>query len=121
MASVRQQVLRQFPPQVRAAEPDEQLAAALYFMLWSIDDLDVDGWTLFRVVRESEESLDAIGLMTLLPSGSIPIAISVKAQEGGLAWSAQVARQDPDWLALSDSKRWNRVYLYATGERESPE
>lgn len=49
--SIRQQVLRQFPPQTRVCEPDEELATALYFMLWSIDDLTVDGWALFRVVQ----------------------------------------------------------------------
>lgn len=58
--------------------------------------------------------------MTLLPSGSVPIALNVTADEGGLTWSAQAALQDRTWLALSDSKRWNNVYLYATGEREVP-
>jgi hypothetical protein len=101
-------------------EPDEELATALYFMLWSIDDLTVDGWALFRIVQESEDFLDAVGLMTLLPSGSVPIALNVRADDGGLTWSAQAALQDQAWLALSDSKRWNSVYLYATGERETP-
>ena len=118
--SVRQQVLRQFSPQTREPERDENLATALYFMLWSIDDLTVDGWALFRVVQESEESLDAVGLMTLLPSGSVPMALNVRADAGGLTWSVQAALQDRSWLALSDSKRWNNVYLYATGDRQAP-
>jgi hypothetical protein len=118
--SVRQQVLRQFPPQTRLRDPEEELASALYFMLWSIDDLTVDGWVLFRVVQESDDSLDAVGLMTLLPSGSVPIALNIRADEGGLTWSVQSGLQDRAWLALSDSKRWNNVYLYATGERETP-
>jgi len=80
----------------------------------------VDGWTLLRVVQESDESLDAVGLMTLLPSGSVPMALNITADEGGLTWSVQAALQDRAWLALSDSKRWNNVYLYATGERETP-
>ena len=118
--SVRQQVLRQCPPQARVREPDDELATALYFMLWSIDDLTVDGWALFRVVQESEDSLDAVGLMTLLPSGSVPMALNIGADEGGLTWSVQAALQDRAWLALTDSKRWSNVYLYATGARGTP-
>ena len=122
MGSVRKQVLQHFPREARVREPDDEVASALYALLWSIDDTDVsvDGWSYFRVIRESEESLDAVGLMTLLPSGSVPIAINVKAQQGGFAWSVQVAHLDQAWLALSDSKRWNSVYLYATGELETP-
>jgi hypothetical protein len=101
-------------------EPNEELATALYFMLRSIDDLSMDGWALFRVVQESEDMIDAVGLMTLLPSGSVPVALNVTADEGGLIWSLQAALQDRDWLALSDSKRWNSVYLYAVGDRETP-
>ena len=122
MESVRQRLLKRFSAH-EGVRGDEQLAAALYDMLWTVDDLelDVDGWTLFRVVRESNDSIDAVGLMTILPSGSVPIAMKVSAEEEGLTWAAQVARQDRDWLALSDSKRWNRVYLYATGARDEPE
>lgn len=120
MQSVRQQLLRQFPIPVRVDEPDGDVANAVYMMLWSMDDLIVDGWALFRVVRESDDSLDAVGLMTLLPTGSVPIAVNIKADETGLAWSARAGIQDEHWLALSGSKRWNAVYLYATGEREEP-
>ena len=123
MNSVRQQVLRRFPPPTSAFDADDQLGEALYRMMWKADDLDldVDGWRFFHVVRESNDSIDAVGLMTLLSNGSIPIAIKVSAAEEGLAWVVQVARQDRDWLALSDSKQWNCVYLYATGARDEPQ
>ena len=123
MASVREQLLHRFPPPKPRMQPDDEVAHALYFMLWHIDDQNVcvDGWTLFRIIRESENSLDAVGLMSLLPTGSVPIEVSVTATESGLVWSAQVARRDPAWLSLSDSKQWNRVYLYATGELERPQ
>jgi hypothetical protein len=120
---IRQQVLRQFPIRGHAQAPDADLAAALYALLRFADgsDLIVDGWALFRVVRESDESLDALGLMTLLPTGSVPIAINVSGDEQGFAWSAHIGRQDPHWLALSDSKRWNSVYLHATDGRDEPQ
>jgi hypothetical protein len=120
MESVRQQLLRLFPIQVRVDEPDGDVAAAIYAMLWAMEDLFVDGWSLFRVVRESDDSLEALGLMTLLPDGSVPISVTVKADEIGLAWSARPGLQDQQWLALSNSKRWNAVYLYATGGRDEP-
>jgi hypothetical protein len=123
MESIRQQVLRHFPPPSSETEVDDQLAEALYHMLWKVDFLerDVDGWTFFHVVRESNDSIDAVGLMTLLSSGPVPMAIKVSAGKEGLAWSVKVARQDRDWLALSDSKQWNCVYLYATGARDEPQ
>jgi hypothetical protein len=121
MTSVRQELLRQFPTEDCVTEPDADVAAAVYAILWSTDDLVVDGWTLFRVVQESNDSLAAVGLMTLLPNGSIPISVTIRADEGELAWSAHTGLQDTGWLALSDSKRWNSVCLYATGVREEPE
>ena len=120
MESVRQQLLRLFPIPVCVAEPDGDVAAAIYAMLWAMEDLVVDGWALFRVVHESDDSLEALGMMTLLPDGSVPISVSVKADELGLVWSARAGIQDQRWLALSNSKRWNDVYLYATGGRDEP-
>jgi hypothetical protein len=123
MKSAREKLLREFPLKALATGPDEELANSLYALLRSIDGLQVtvDGWSYVRVVRESPESLGAVGLMTLLPSGSIPIEIEVKANNSGVAWMVQVAQTDSEWLALSESKRWNRVYLYATGERATPQ
>lgn len=121
MASVRQQLLRQFQVELDVNEPDADVAAAFYMMLWSIQDLTVDGWTLFRVVRESDDALEGLGLMTLLPAGSIPMSVTVGAHEHGLAWSVRAGLQDRQWLALSGSKRWNSVYLFATGGREEPQ
>jgi hypothetical protein len=121
MVSVREQLLRRFPPPTPDRWPDDDLAHALYFCLWSIVDRDltVDGWSYFRVIRESEESIDAVGLMTTLhPGKDVPIEMNVKARDGGFAWSALIGGLDPAWLALSDHGRWKRVYLYATGQRE---
>lgn len=109
MRSVREQVLQHFPLEgARVREPDDGLKNALYALPWTIqdEDLTVDGWVYFRVIRESKESLDAVGLMTLLPAESVPIEINIKGHEGGFAWSVQIGRLDPPWLALSDSKRW---------------
>lgn len=119
--SVREQLLRRFPHRGRPNAPDGDVATAVYFMLWSMDGLSVDGWSFFHVVRESEDCLEGLGLMTLLPTGSVPISVTIKADPAGLAWSARAGVQDPAWLALSDSKRWNAVYLHATGDREAPQ
>ena len=121
MKQLRQQLVELFPQVVRGGTPDEDLADALYALLRSADtDVSVDGWRLLQVVQESAEALDAVGLMTLLPSGAVPVAISVQAQPGGLEWTARLGRADARWLALSSDKQWNSVYLYATSDAASP-
>jgi hypothetical protein len=118
---IREQVVERFRQVVRGGTPDEDLADALYALLRSIDtNVAVDGWSLFRVVRESIHALDAVGLMTLLPSHAVPIDISVLAQGGGFEWAVRIGREDEPWLTLSSDKQWNSVYLYATTETESP-
>jgi hypothetical protein len=119
---VRQELIQRFPPPPRAIEADDQLGHALYFMLWPIGDSDmsVDGWSLFKVTVETETSLEAVGLMTLLPDGSTPIALHVAAADGELQWSARASMKDEVWLSLSHSKRWNSVYLFAGGDLTDP-
>jgi hypothetical protein len=121
VTAIRELVLRQFPRGIRAREPNDDLEDALYFMLRLVDvGVTVDGWTVFRVVQETDDSLEAIGLMTLLPSGSVPIAVNVTRHQDGIAWSAQVGREDYEWLALSESKRWKTIYLYASCDLQEP-
>ncbi len=122
MKSVRQQLIERFPPLPLTTAADDQLGHALYFMLRSSVDPDVslDGWAFFKVTGESKDSLDAVGLMTLLPGGSMPMALHVGATDSGLTWNAQASLQDKAWLSLSDSKRWNNVYLFAGGDRVDP-
>jgi hypothetical protein len=118
---IRQQVVEHFPHMVRGRWLDEDLADALYALIRSIDtEVTVDGWALLRVVRESTQELNAVGLMTLLPSEAAPIAISLRARAGGFDWSVRIGRLDARWLALSSDKQWNSVYVYATNEGESP-
>jgi hypothetical protein len=121
--SVRQQLIQRFPPPPREIEADDQLGHALYRMLWSLGDPDVsvDGWTVFKLTRECDASLDGVGLMTLLPSGSMPIAVHVEAADDAITWSARASLRDETWLSLSDSKRWNKVYLYAGGDLAVPQ
>lgn len=122
MKSLRQQLIEMFPPPSRAIGADAQLGHSLQCMLWSLGDADasVDGWTLFRVTGEASASLDAAGLMTLLPSGSTPISLHVEATDRGLSWRALASLKDESWLSQSDSKRWNNVYLFAAGELADP-
>ena len=122
MESVRERLARRFDSFARKREPEEMIGDAIYALLRSASELEivVDGWTLFKVMRESENALEAVGLMTLLPSGSIPILVNVGLGAESLTWSIQVGEQRPDWCALSESKRWNHVYLYATASTQEP-
>ena len=121
MKPIRQHVLERFPGAVRGQAPDDDLADALYFLLWSIDaEVTIDGWALFRVTSESVRTLDGVGLMTLLPTGAVPIAVSVWEHAGAIEWSVRIGRLDAAWLDLSPDKQWNSVYLYATGGADLP-
>jgi hypothetical protein len=84
-------------------------------------EICVDGWSVFKVTKETNEQLEAVGLMTLLPSGSLPIAMNISANAGNLSWSAQVGEVDEEWQALPESKRWKKVYLFATGSDVEPQ
>jgi hypothetical protein len=72
-------------------ESDDQVGSALYELLYGIEGLHVavDGWEWFRIVRESADSMDVVGLMTLLPTGDVPIEINVRAAGQALNWSVQ--------------------------------
>jgi hypothetical protein len=122
MDSVRQQLLKRYPASRRAIDADDRLGHALYVMLGSMNDPDMtlDGWALFKVIHETDESLESIGLMTLLPSGSAPIELRLDSTEKGLRWKAKVSLRDAVWLSLPDGKRWNSVYLFAHGDRAQP-
>ena len=83
-------------------------------------DVSVDGWAHFRLVEETDDHLAGIGLMYLLPTGRVPIVVDVRVHPDGLAWSAQVGLEDDAWLAMTESKQWKSVYLYASGDLKEP-
>lgn len=122
MNTVRERVVRRFESAIRKREADETLGDALYVLFRTASEIEtcVDGWTVFRVMRESTEYLEAVGLMALLPCGQIPIAISITANADNLAWLAQVGQEDDEWRSLSESKRWKKVYIYASGSTQQP-
>lgn len=103
-------------------EPDDQVGSALYELLYGLglEGGNLDGWLVFRIIRESADSIDAVGLMALLPADTVPIQVSVRVAGQALNWSAQVALQDEAWRSQSHSKQWKSVYLYASGELNSP-
>ena len=118
MRTVRDQLLKLFPSAREPLEPDTELADAIYSLLRTNDvGVTVDGWGFIRIVRETHEGIEAVGLMSLLPSGSVPMAVHVEANAAGLVWTVQIGREDEDWRTLSESKKWKRVYLYASGDR----
>lgn len=119
MSSVRERLIAHGPPSLSAHDEQDTLAQVLYLALYSLHDseLCVDGWLLFVPVAESDEALDAVGLMSLLPSGSAPVMLHVRASGDALEWTARCCVADPAWLVLSESKRWKQVYLLAHGDR----
>jgi hypothetical protein len=121
MSTARSLLLDRFPFMRKAQEPESELADALYALLRTNDvGVTVDGWGFVRIIRETPRDIEAVGLMSLLPTGSVPIAVQVETTPAGLAWTAKVGRDDSEWQAQSESKRWKSVYLYASGDRSEP-
>lgn len=121
MGTIRQLMQEKFSGPSRAGKTTDELEKAFCSFLEEVlVGMTLDGWGLFRVVQESDDQLDAVGLMWLLPGDSVPIAISVAAQIDGLSWSVQVGRDDDDWRALMREKRLKSVYLSASGELQEP-
>jgi hypothetical protein len=119
--TVRNELLKLFPSVRGRLEPDTELADALYYLLRTNNvGVTVDGWDFIRIVRESHESIEAVGLMWLLPNGLVPMAVHVEATAAGLAWAVQIGREDEDWRHQSESEKWKSVYLYASGDCNEP-
>jgi len=80
-------------------------------------DAAVDGWRILRLVREDATSLQAVGIMHVLPTGELPLEVELSREPASTRYRLRIGIGDARWEALSHSKRWNAVYLYASGER----
>ena len=124
--TVRNVVLTRFPELVRRSFPtcpagEEAFAYALELYVRMIPNLDaaVDGWRMLRLVRDHATSLQAIGLMHVLPTGELPLEIELSREPAATRYRVLIGIDDARWDALSHSKRWKAVYLYASGERDA--
>jgi hypothetical protein len=110
-------VRRRFP---RGPDGEEAFAYALELFLQVIPHLDasLDGWKMFRLASETATSLRAVGIMYALPRGVLPVEITLWTGSRGIRYRVQIGVGDSQWESLSDSKRWEAVYLYASGERD---
>jgi hypothetical protein len=123
--TVRSVVLTRFPDLVRRSFPtcpagEEAFAYALELYLRAIPNLDtaVDGWRMLRLVRENATSLQAVGIMHVLPTGELPLEVELSREPALTRYRLRMGIGDARWDALSHSKRWKAVYLYASGERD---
>lgn len=112
-------VNKQFPGDTRGSEA---FKFALQLYLYSLPNWEVaiDGWTLFNVVKETPKVLRAVGIVEVLPSGELPIDAEFSFIDGSIEYRILVGSDDQVWSSLTNSKRWNTVYLYAT-EGSEPE
>lgn len=94
---------------------DNALAYAVYLFLRGIPDLNltVDGWSVFQVVQETAVSLNAFGLMYVLPTGEVPIEVVLTRQSSSTAYRLRTGIVNECWYSLSESKRWRVAYQYA--------
>lgn len=121
--TARNHVTESLPlPEAVADGPDDELANSMYRLLWTLEtsEASVDGWLYFAVIRETASEISTVGLMSLLPSGSIPIQVDVRVSDDQAQWVVRFGRMNLTWLELSESKRWNYVYLYSRGVNDRP-
>jgi hypothetical protein len=99
---------------------EEAFAYALELYLRVIPNLDtaVDGWRMLRLVRENATSLQAVGIVHVLPTGELPLEVELSREPASTRYRLRIGIGDARWDALSHSKRWKAVYLYASGERD---
>jgi hypothetical protein len=98
---------------------DCALAFALEFHVRSVPGFGaIDGWRLLRVVHQTSASMRVVAIAYVLPTGEIPVEIEFTQDSGSVSYSIRKGIEDPEWASLSDSKRWNAVYLYATGQHD---
>ena len=88
--------------------------------LRAIPNLDtaMDGWRMLRLVRENATSLQAVGIMHVLPTGELPLEVELSREPALTRYRLRMGIGDARWDALSHSKRWNAVYLCASGGRD---
>jgi hypothetical protein len=99
---------------------DEALAYTLELFLRTVPNLHiaVDGWKMFRVASETASSLRVIGIMHVLPSGNLPVEVTLSTDAAATQYRVLTGVADSRWESLSDAQQWKAVYLYASGERE---
>ncbi|MFK7889097.1 MAG: hypothetical protein AB8G16_19740 [Gammaproteobacteria bacterium] len=123
--TVRDDVLSRYAELVGPAtdlfsdEPDSESAFgyALELYLCALPNLGVslDGFSHLRIARETGDYLRAVGLSHVLPRGQVPMEVELSKVGGAIHYKILVGKDDAEWVALSESKRWKMVYLYATG------
>jgi hypothetical protein len=73
---------------------------------------------MLRLVRENAASLQAVGIMHILPTGELPLEVELSREPALTRYRLRIGVGDARWDALSHSKRWSAVYLYAGRERD---
>ena len=74
---------------------------------------------MFHVLKETETSIQGIGIMYTLPVGELPVEISLSRAPNATSYQVWVGQADDRWSSLTESKRWKAVYLYAKEGHDS--
>ena len=80
----------------------------------ALEDRSPDGFLTFHIKEETTNSIEIVGLVTLLPSGRAPLQLKLSSDSSGMLYELNIGRTDDKWLRMNDSKQWNAVYLLGT-------
>jgi hypothetical protein len=98
---------------------DSALTFALEFHIRSVPGFSaMDGWKLLRIAYETSISIRVVGVIYLLPTDERVLEVEFNRDHGSACYRIRVGIEDAKWRSLSDSKRWNAVYLYSIGKGE---
>lgn len=88
-------------------------------LIGSLEGKGLDGFSEFHLFHEDKNSINCVGLSYLLPDGLVPFQLNVKLEMTGINYELVIGRDDENWVALSNSKKWNAVYQLATEDDAS--
>jgi hypothetical protein len=74
---------------------------------------------MFQVVQESAFSLNAFGIMCVLPGGEFPMEVELTRKSKSTEYRLRAGVVNAHWYSLSNSKRWRLAYQYAKHQQDA--
>ncbi|MBB5213329.1 hypothetical protein HNQ53_003585 [Microbulbifer hydrolyticus] len=78
-----------------------------------------DGHQAFHTLRKDERSISCVGLVEDFECNVYPFWLKVNLERAELNYDVYVGRRDSTWIELSNSRKWNAIYVLSTDEAAS--
>lgn len=100
-------------------ESEDAFAYMVELYIRALPDLNVslDGFRFLKVVNETDSEIEIVGLSYLLPPKEAPMELTLNKQTDVTSYFLRFGAFHRS--LQTDAKRWNAVYLYASGNVEA--